>query len=103
MKKTHVWTAVMIGALAPFRYAAAEPAVSAVVQSAFLPYSTEIVRHEGISAGMTIGQQNWQVTEKVLPAEIVRLVQAGDLSIVVQETTDLPARQAYISATEQHA
>jgi hypothetical protein len=103
MKKTHVWTAVMIGALAPFQYAAAETVVSAVVQSAFHPNGTGIIRYEGISAGMTIGQQNWQVAEKVLPVEIARLVQAGDLSIVVQETTDLPARQAYISTTEQHA
>ena len=73
-------------------------------RSTFYPYSQEIARHQGITPGMTIGQQNWQVAEKVLPVgNCSGVLQAGDFSIVVQETTDLPARQAYISATEQHA
>jgi hypothetical protein len=52
---------------------------------------------------MTIGQQNWQVGEKLLPAEILQVLQAGDFRIEVQETTDLPARDAYVDATMQHA
>jgi hypothetical protein len=61
------------------------------------------VHHEGITPGLTIGQQNWQVAEKVLPVELLRVLQAGDFTIAVQETTDLPARDAYIAATEQYA
>ncbi len=103
MNRTFVWAAIVIGILTSFHYAAAETVVSEPFRSAFYPYSQETARHEGITPGMTIGQQNWQVAEKVLPAEILRVLQAGDFTITVQETTDLPAREAYVSATEQYA
>ena len=77
--------------------------MSEPLRSAFYPYNKETVRYEGITPGMTIGQQNWQVAEKVLPAEILRVLQAGDFTIEMQETTNLPAREAYVSATEQYA
>jgi hypothetical protein len=51
---------------------------------------------------MTIDQHNWQVAEQLLPAEVLHLVQAGDFTISVQETTDLPARVPYITATTEH-
>ena len=72
MNRTFVWAAIVIGILTSFHYAAAETVVSEPFRSAFYPYSQETARHEGITPGMTIGQQNWQVAEKVLPAEILR-------------------------------
>src|SRR5687767_13368182 len=103
MKKACAWIVVICGTLAFCQQAAAETTVSAAVRSAFYPYSREPVHHEGITPGMTISQQNWQVAEKALPGEVLRLLQAGDFTITVQETTDLPAREAYVSATEQYA
>ena len=103
VNNTFVWVIVLIGTVTSVHYAAADTTISESIRSTFYPYRTEVALHQGITPGMILGQQNWQVAEKVLPVEIARLVQAGDLSIVVQETTDLPARQAYISATEQHA
>ena len=53
-----------------------------------------------LQPGMTVDQHNWQVAEQVLPPEILRLLQAGDFTITVQETTDFPVRLAYLAATE---
>jgi hypothetical protein len=53
-----------------------------------------------VTPGTTIDQHNWQVAEQVLPPEILRLIQAGDFAITVQETTDFPVRQPYLAATE---
>ena len=103
VNKISVWAAVVFGALTSFSFATAQTVTSEPVQFAFHPYSKETVRHEGITPGMTVGQQNWQVAEKVLPAELARILQAGDFAITVQETTDLPVRDAYVSATEQYA
>jgi hypothetical protein len=58
---------------------------------------------EGVQSGMTIDQSNWQAAERFLPQEILHLVQAGDFTITVQETTDFPVRSAYLAATEAHA
>lgn len=58
---------------------------------------------EGVPSGMTIDQHNWQSAERVLPQEILHLVQAGDFTITVQETTNFPVRPAYQAATEADA
>jgi hypothetical protein len=39
----------------------------------------------------------------VLPPEVLKIVQAGDLEITVQATTDVPVREEYIAATVAHA
>ena len=62
-------------------------------------YSTGPLHHQGITPGMTINQQNWQVVEQLLPAEVAPLLRVGDFAITVQETTDLPLRETYIAAT----
>jgi len=103
MNRASVWAAVVFSILTSLPYAGADTAVTESVRSAFYPYSQETVGYESITPGMTIGQQNWQAAEKVLPAEILRVLQAGDFTIAVQETTDLPVRDAYVSATVQHA
>jgi hypothetical protein len=56
-----------------------------------------------VTPGMTIEQHNWQVAEHVLPLEILRLLQAGDFAITVQETTHFPVRQPYLAATEANS
>ena len=58
---------------------------------------------ETITPGTTIDQHNWQVAEQVVAPEILRLVQAGDFAITVQDTTDFPVRHAYRAATEANA
>jgi len=50
---------------------------------------------------MTIDQHNWQVVQPLLPVEVLRLVQAGDFTFTVQETTDLPPRESYIAASTE--
>jgi hypothetical protein len=48
---------------------------------------------------MRIGKINWQVAERALPPELLRLLRLGDLEITVQETTDLPVSELYVAAT----
>jgi hypothetical protein len=48
-------------------------------------------------------QANVQLAKEVLPEEIIQLLTAGDFTISIQDTTDLPLRQSYIDATLQYA
>ena len=65
----------------------------------FLPYRNGSPQVDGIAPSMTITKENVQVTEKVLPPEIVRVVQAGDFEITVQATTDFPILKDYMQAS----
>ena len=76
---------------------------TADVLAGFHPYRGAKPQAEGISPGMTINQDNVGLAEKVLAPEIVRIVQAGDFSITVQDTIDFPALADYIQASVQHA
>jgi hypothetical protein len=58
---------------------------------------------EGVTPGITLDDKNYQLAEHLLPAEVLRLVQAGDFTITVQETTDLPPRDSYITATRERS
>ncbi len=69
------------------------------LQAAFRPYNNGPLRVEGMTAGMTIDQQNWQVAERYLPPEIAQRLQAGDFVMTLQDTTDLPPRDSYVAAT----
>ncbi|MGE0821483.1 MAG: DUF1329 domain-containing protein [Candidatus Binatia bacterium] len=99
MKRTIGWATLIIGVLASVQAVSAEPFPLTSLRAVFHPYHDGPVQYEGITPGMTIGQQNWQVAEKVLPTEVLQRVRAGDFTITVQETTDLPPREAYIEAT----
>src|SRR5713101_1741927 len=68
----------------------------------FYPYRQGGPQVEGITPGMTINKNNAQVAAAVLPPEVLKLIQAGDLEITVQATTDLPVREEYINATIAH-
>jgi hypothetical protein len=65
----------------------------------FHPYRHGPPRVEGIKPGMKIEQTNYQAAAAVLPSEILKYLQAGDFTITVQETTDMPLREAYLQAT----
>ena len=69
----------------------------------FYPYRQGSLQVEGITPGMTINKSNAQVAAAVLPPEVLKVVQAGDLEITVQATTDVPVREEYINATVEHA
>ena len=57
---------------------------------------------EGIQPGLKLDATNASVASGVLPPELLTYLSAGDFSITVQETTDLPLRQSFIDATLQH-
>ena len=97
-----VWIRLTLCYLASLQLAYAETTIPASLQVVFFPYRTGSPQIPGITAGMTIDQQSWQVAEPVLPTEILNLVRAGDFTIAVQDTTDLPPRSSYIAATAQH-
>ena len=69
------------------------------VRLAFSPYRQGPPRVDGLSPGTTLTQSTWQAAVGVLPPEILRLLQAGELAITVQETTDSPLPEAYVEAT----
>ncbi|HEV8716977.1 MAG TPA: DUF1329 domain-containing protein [Candidatus Binatia bacterium] len=69
----------------------------------FYPYRQGGPQVEGITPGMTINKDNAQVAAAVLPPEVLKVIQAGDLEITVQATTDVPLREEYINATVEHA
>lgn len=58
MNRTPVLAAVLLSTLASLSYAAADTEVSESIRSAFYLYSQEAIHYEGITPGMTIGQQN---------------------------------------------
>ena len=69
----------------------------------FYPYRQGGPQVEGITPGMSINKNNAQVAAAVLPPEVLKVIQAGDLEITVQATTDVPLREEYIDATIAHA
>jgi hypothetical protein len=69
----------------------------------FYPYRQGNPQVAGITPGMTINKNNAQIAASVLPPEVLKVIQTGDLEITVQETTDVPIREEYINATVAHA
>jgi hypothetical protein len=72
------------------------------ISATFFPYSLGPLQEDGITPGMKIDKTNFQVATGVLPSAILKLLEAGDFALSVQETTNLPLRQEYIEATQQH-
>ena len=73
------------------------------ILSVFYPYRQTPPRVEGITPGMKIDKNNFQMAQEVLPSEILKYLQTGDFAITVQETTDMPLREEYIKAAiESH-
>lgn len=73
------------------------------VMQRFFPYEAGTPQVAGVRPGMTLDSTNASAAAAVLPLEILNYIAAGDFSVVVQETTNLPTRQAFLDATLQHA
>ncbi len=101
-KKKKTWTLATLSLCVLAFHAHAEVPVPEPLRTAFYPYSTGSLSQAGITPGTIIDTDNWQLAEPVLPPEILQPLQAGDFTITVQETTDLPVRDAYIAATVAH-
>ena len=102
MKYTPLFIAVPLSLFLLFICAggyAEEGAPQEDILADFHPYRQGLPQVEGITPGMQIDQTNFQVAESVLPPEVLTYLQAGDFTISVRETTDMPLRQAYIQAT----
>ena len=99
MKHGLFWSIVLGSLLAVTPLAIAETAIPEIVQSAFSLPAPGVLQQERLTPEMTLNQQNWQLAEQVLPAEILRLLQAGDFTITIQATTDVPIRESYVTAT----
>jgi hypothetical protein len=86
------------------RQAIAEPDATAreKILAGFYPYRQTTPQVAGITPGMTINKDNAKIAASVLPPEVLKVVQNGDLEITVQATTDLPVREEYIQATLAH-
>ncbi len=72
------------------------------ILAGFHPYRQGLPWIEGITPGMRVDKTNYQVAAAALPLEILKYLQAGDFTITVQKTTDMPLREAYIQATLKH-
>ena len=73
------------------------------IRAVFHPYRQGPVRAEGITPGLRIDVTNAQVASAVLPPELLHYLQAGDFTITVQDTTDMPLREDYIQATVRYS
>lgn len=69
------------------------------VLAEFYPYGRGTPPHRTIRPGMQISRGTWQAAQELLPPEILQALIAGDFTIVVQDTTDLPPSEEYIVAT----
>jgi hypothetical protein len=67
--------------------------------AAFYPSRQGTPPAGGIGPGTQIARGNWQAARALLPPEILEAVIDGAFAILVQETTDLPPREAYVVAT----
>ena len=73
------------------------------IMQRFFPYENGTPQVEGVRPGMTLDSSNASAAATVLPPEILTYIAAGDFSVSIQETTNLPLRQAFIDATVRHA
>ncbi len=94
---------VFVGGSVTLPTQAQDDALKEKLLDVFHPYRQGGPRVEGISSGMKITKENAQVAEKVLPPEILRIVQAGDMEITVQDTSDFPLLPEYIAASIEHS
>jgi hypothetical protein len=73
------------------------------VLRSFFPYRQGLPHIPGIAPGTALSRDNWQLAQDVLAPELLDAVRGGELTILVQETSDLPVSPEYITATVEHA
>lgn len=74
-----------------------------VIQETFYPYRHGVPQVAGISPGLVINKDNWEVAKDVLPHEYLNLIKAGWTEIKVGETIPFTLPQQYIEATRKYA
>ena len=78
-------------------------AQEARVRASFHPYAHGTPHVPGLEPGTVVSSANAQLAKEVIPAEILTLLESGELSITLQATTDLPPRPSYLDATLQYS
>ena len=73
------------------------------VLGSFFPYREGPPHITGIVPGVALSSGNWQIAQEVLPLEILNAVRDGELTLLVQDTSDLPISPEYITATMESA
>ena len=69
----------------------------------FHPYTQGPPRIPGLDPGVTVSRANVQLAKDVIPAEVFQRVEAGEVDLLIQETTDLPPRATYLDATMRYS
>lgn len=57
----------------------------------------------GIAPRTAVSRDNWQIAQEVLSRPVLDAVREGEITILVQETSDLPASAEYMNATREYA
>lgn len=74
-----------------------------VIQETFYPYRHGVPQVPGVTPGMIVNKDNWEVAREVLPHEYLNLIKAGWTEIKVGETIPFTLPQQYIEATRKYA
>jgi len=73
------------------------------IEHTFYPYRQGPPQVPAITNGTAITQENWQVAQSVLSQQLLGAVRTGELTLLVQATSDLPVSPEYIAATTASA
>jgi len=79
-----------------------EPIPTDPALQVFFPYRQGVLHATEVEVGMWVDQSTAQQVAAALPTEIRALVEKGELTFSVQDTTDLPPSEEYVDATRQH-
>lgn len=77
-------------------------AEESAIRAQFHPYDQDTPQVPGIEPGVKLTAANAQLAREVLPEEVLNLIAMGDFELTVQNTTNLPPRPSYLTATIQH-
>ena len=73
------------------------------IEQNFLPYRQGPPRVPDIEIGTAITQENWQLAQGILSQQLLEAVRTGEITILVQATSDLPSTPEYMAATRESA
>lgn len=73
--------------------------VARQIEQTFFPYRQGQPHIPHIEVGTAIAQENWQIAQSVLSQQLLEAVHTGELTLIVQPTSDLPGTSAYMTAT----
>jgi hypothetical protein len=73
------------------------------VPQAFFSHRHGELQVTEVTPGTAVSRDNWQIAQEVLSHSLLDAVREGEVTILVQETSDLPASAEYVNATREHA